>query len=298
MYAGESQESGTLNPNISSRQQKPSSGKGTPEVFTVGDWDQFNDFWGSDDDEDDFYTEDIHAASSPSPSPSLVRVVNSSEADEWLELEHEDADQTSYRPGSLAPLIEATSPPETPLSDPESESDSDSNSNAELPEEQRELEVVYAQQLLVNRALYPQRRGSLLPYRKTIVIEPIPLKIQANHCRQCKGTIFRMISELCLPCTMDKTRRLTEDLELHGDFIEDEYLEAKRMISDRKCAIEDEHPDDYMENTEWLDLRTEHVELSEARIEIKADLKDRLAELEAQIKQYSEWMEEDLAKHR
>ena len=299
MSLDKSHESGTLELKVSPCQQKSSSGKGTP--FTVGDWDQFEEWWGSDDD-DDTFTEDIHRASSPSPSPSLeVRVVDSSEGDEWLELEHEDADSSSYQPGSLAPQLE-TSPSDT------SSSDSESEAYSELFEEQREQERSYAQRLLVNRALHPQRRASLLPYRKTIMFNPIPLKLQAkdsqdqagaNQCPQCGSTIFRMISEqLCLPCTIDKVRSAIEVLDSQAKLNEDEYIEANRRISERKCAVEDENPDDYMENTEWLDLRTEHVELSEERVESGADLRDRLAELEAQINQYYEWLQEDLAKFR
>ncbi|KAL8794537.1 MAG: hypothetical protein Q9195_002872 [Heterodermia aff. obscurata] len=304
MYTGKSHESGTLKPNVSPCQQKSPSEKGRPEVFTVGNWDQFNEWWGSDDDEDTF-TEDIHEASSPSPSPSSVRVVNSSEADEWLELDHEDADPASEQPGSLTPDLEATFPSETSSSssssEPESglDSDSDPSSTSEFSDLQREQEVVYAQRLLVNRALYPQRRDSLLPYRKTIIIDPTPLKIQANgQCPQCQSTTFRMISEHCLPCTMDKVRSTIEDLELNVELIDDEYMQETRRMSDRKCAIEDEHPDDYMDDTEWQDLKTEHVELSEDRIEKTTNLEGRLAELAAQMSQYNEWMEEDLAKYR
>ena len=297
MSPGESHESGTLKLNVSPCQQKSSSGK-----FTVGNWDQFNELWGFDEDEEDTFTEDIRRASSPSPSPSLeVRVVNSSEGDEWLELEHEDADSSSYQPGSLAPQIE-TSPSDTSSSNSESEAYSD------LSEEQREQERSYAQRLLVNRALHPERRASLLPYRKTIIFKPTPLKLQpkdrqdqagASQCPACGSNIFRMISEqLCLPCTMDKVRSAIEALESQAQLNEDEYIEANRRISERKCAIEDENPDDYMENTEWLDLRSEHVEFSEERVERGAGLRDRLAELEAQINQYEEWLQEDLAKFR
>ena len=239
---GKSYESGTLKPDGSQCKPKSSLGKGTPEPFTVGNWDQFNDWWGSDDDEDTF-TKEIHAASSPSPSPSLgVRVVNGSEADEWLELEHEVADPTSYQPGSLAPQLENTSLPDTFSSDPESEPASDS----ELAEEQREQEICYAQRLLVNRALYPRRRSSLLPYRKTIIHEPVPLMIQAkesqdqagaNQCPQCGSTIFRMISKQYLACTMDEIDSVIEDLEEQEQLKNDEYIQTTQRISDRKCAI-------------------------------------------------------------
>lgn len=297
-YLGQSLESGTLEPDVSPYQQK-SAGKSTAETFTIGDWDQFYKWFGSDDDDEDTFTEEIHMASSPRPSPSSGV---HDDAHEWIELEHEDADPTSYQPGGLAPHLEATSPSDTSSFDSESESESESD---EVSEVQREQDVSYAQRTLVIRALYPQRRTSLLPYRKTTVFKPVPLKIQAkeredraeaNQCPQCDSTIFRMVSEHCLLCTMDQIKRTIQDLEFLGELNEDEYIEANRRLSNRKCAIEDKNPEDYMDDTEWLDLRSEHVELCEKRAEGRADLKDRLFELEAQMGQYSEWAEEDLAK--
>ena len=297
-YLGHNYESGTLEPNVSACQQNSSSGKSTPETFIIGDWDQFNEWFGSDDDDEDTFTEEIHMASSRSPSPSSgVR----DDAHEWIELEHEDADPTSYQPGGLARHLETTSPSVTSSFDSESESESESDEVSEVQEQH----VFLARRTLVIRALYPQRRASLLPSRKTTVFKPVPLKIEAkkredqaraNQCPQCRGTVFRMVSEHCLLCTMDQIKRTIQDLKLLGELKEDEYIEATRRLSGRKCAIEDENPEDYMDDTEWLDLRTEHVELCEERAEGRADLKDRLFELEAQMSQYNEWAEEDLAK--
>ena len=285
MYQDKSHESGTPGPNTSPCQRTSSSGKARSEVFIVGDWDRFNDWFGSDDDDDDAFTGDV----------------NSSGSREWADLEHEDADPTSYQPGSLSP--QSTTPPPSETSSSDSESDSDS----ELSEAQREQQISCAQLVLVNRAIYPQRRESLLPYRKNIILNPMPLKIQAkksqdqagaSQCPQCSSTIFRMVSKNCVQCAMNTSRGTIEDLEFQGQLNEDEYYEANVRISDRKCAIEDEHPDDYMDDTEWLDLRAEHIGLSEERAENKADREDRVAELEAQIRQYGEWVEEDLAKFR
>ena len=285
IYQGKSQESGTLRPKISPCQRESSPGKGTSETFTVGDWEQFNDWFGSgDDDDDDAFTRDV----------------NSSGTHEWVELEPEDADPTSYQPGSLSPQCGTPPPSDT------SSSDSESESASEMSEAQREQEIFCAQRVLVNRAIYPPRRESLLPYRKSIILDPMPLKTPAKNqdqtgasqCPRCSSTIFRMISGRCIPCAISTIRGMIKELELQGERNESEYVEATVRISDRKCAIEDEHPDDYMDDTEWRNLRTEHIGLSEERAEDKVDLEDRVAELEAQMRQYGEWVQEDLDRFR
>ena len=306
LYQDQSRESGTLNPDVSPCQQQTSLESDKTEAFKVGDWDQFDEWFGSDDDDDlDTFTDGIYAASPASSCTSLgVHDVDSSDAAEWIELEHEDADPTSYQLGSLAPHLEATSLSNTSTSDSESES----SSQSELSETQREYEISCAQQMLVSRALRPQRRDSLLPYRKTIPFKPVPLMLRpkgsqgqagANQCPQCSSTIFRMISsKCCLACATNNIRSTIEDLEFQGEINEAEYREEILRISDRKCEIEEEHPDDYSENAEWVRLRNEYAEFSEERDERNADLKARLAELEALLEQYAGWEEEDMAKYR
>ena len=77
---------------------------------------------------------------------------------------------------------------------------------------------------------------------------------------------------------------------------EDQRREA--AIRERKGAIEAMDPEKYADDMEWLDLRTEQVDMKEERIERKAGFEVRVAELENEIEQYDKWMNEDLERVR
>ena len=280
--------------------------------FTVGNWDQFDDIWGG---EDDFNipTEEIHHSPSSSEAPYLaVHIVESSEdRDDWEQLEHLGSDPKSYQPDSLAPQLDVTS-----LSSSDSDSDStQSESGSESGNETessdsfssilQEHEILRAQRYLALRALYPERRNKLEPRRKETVFRPTPLSIRKpeqaegeKHCPNCDNTVYRMVSDLCLLCVMDSTRVTMKEIESAQDCYHDGYIKQVRRISDRKCAIEDERPEDFNEDAEYQGLMKEYLVRRDKAMERTANTNHRVAELEAQIKQYDAWMEADLAKLR
>lgn len=274
--------------------------------FIVGDWSQFNDIWETEDDVDT-PTEKINK--SPSPSLGLypaVHIVESSEDhDEWLELEHDVADPKSSQPDSLASQLDVTSLSDFDLSRSESKSGYETDSSDESPSNFHERERLRAQRYLALRALYPQRRRYLEPRRKDTVFQPSVLSIRKQvsqaqskeePCPNCDNTVYRMVSDVCLLCVMESTRNTIYELESAQDSYDEGYLKEIRRISDRKCAIEDERPEDYEEDTEYQDLMNEFLERRKKATERRANVDSRVAELNAQLKQYSAWLDEDLAK--
>ena len=281
-----------------------------PINFTVGDWDQFDDIWEGEDDTS-IPTEEIHNSPSPSLHPYLpVHIVESSEdEDDREELEDPGSQPKSYQPGSLAPQLDVTSLSDSDSDSTPSESESgyETDSSDESSSTLQERDILSAQRYLALRAIYPQRRTKLEPRRKTIVFQPTPLSIRkpatthehsesGKHCPDCDNTVYRMVSELCLLCVMGSTRTTIQELESAQECYDDEYFKQIRRISDRKCAIEEERPEDYEEDGEYRGLMKEFLVRREKAMERTAKVNGQIRELEAQIRRYEVWMDEDLAK--
>ena len=57
-------------------------------------------------------------------------------------------------------------------------------------------------------------------------------------------------------------------------------------------------PENYMQDLDWQDLRTEEVDMKDEMIERRAGFEVRVAELENEIEQYEMSMSEDLDRAR
>ena len=275
-----------------------------PINFTVGHWDQFNDIWEGEDDIS-IPTEEIHNSPSPRlyPCPAVHIVESSEDEDDWEDLKDLGSHPKPDQPGSLAPQLDVTSLSDSDSDSTPSESESgyETNSSDASSSTLQELDIWRAQRCLALRAIYPQRRSKLEPRRKAIVFQPTPLSIRKpattqEHCPNCDNTVYRMVSELCLLCVMGSTRDTIQELGSAQECYDEEYFKQIRRISDRKCAIEEERPEEYEEDAEYRGLMKEFLMRREKAVERTANVNSQIREQEAQIKRYEVWMDEDLAK--
>lgn len=279
------------NPTPISKQDTPTK-KNPFADFTVGNWSA--DIWDDEDlwDEDeDINTSNDDSCSSASTSGPTTPPSSSDSKDNWQNLDHEES--LIHRLDGLA--LKQAAEDQEPLSHTTSESGDDDLSPAEQAQQ-----VFYAQRTLVFRAICPIRRDRLEPRRKGIPLSTSPLRLPAGKkpCPKCSSTVFRSVLDHCSICASQKAKNELYDIQSQHQRDDTEDRRRDAEICERKAAIEILDPEDYAEELEWQDLRSEQVDMKEESIERKAGFEVRVSELENEVQQYGKWLSEDLERAR
>ena len=279
--------------------------------FTIGNWSA--DIWADDlweDDEVDASNEESSpsssgsgtttppsSSSSPSPSSDSDTDSDSDSTDDWQGLRHEKS--PLHRLDGLALKQSAKDEGDDSSSDTSTPEPSDSGDD-EYDDENIAEQVFTAQRTLVFRALYPQRRETLYPRRKRVVLNTTPLRLPAvkEACPKCSSTVFRIVLDHCTVCALQKAKNKLYNIEDQQRLEDEEQRRRGAEICEAKAAIESMDPENYMQDLDWQDLRTEEVDMKDEMIERRAGFEVRVAELENEIEQYEMSMSEDLDRAR